>query len=101
MKLSVLIPVYNEEKSLELLYSSLRIFDPVRYVLYASCAYYILAAKGIMSFKNKKVQIILIALLCIAATIALKNYYLSDKKNDWKSLNAYILKDIKEDEILI
>lgn len=77
------------------------VFGPVRYILYSSCAYYVLVAKGIMSFKNKNVQIILITLLCIAAPIILWSYYHSDIKHDWKTLNAYVLKDIGEDEILI
>ncbi|MBL7196792.1 MAG: glycosyltransferase family 39 protein [Candidatus Omnitrophica bacterium] len=77
------------------------VFGPVRYVLYSSCAYCILIAKGITSFKNKNIQIVLIALFSIATIAMLWGYYHSDVKQDWRAANDYIFSNLKEDEILI
>ena len=71
------------------------VFGPVRYILYVSCAYYLLISKGIMSF-NKKIRIFLIFFVVFGGSLFLREYYYNVpiwEKVDKESLGPPRLKD--------
>lgn len=75
------------------------IFKSVKYVLFASPAYYILAAKGIYNLrKYSKAIIILIAILSIAP---LYSYYANPDKESWRELGAYLNENRITDEVVM
>ncbi len=73
------------------------VFGPVRYVLYASCAYYLLISKGIMSLKGKA-RILIIVFVVFMGSLFLREYYHVEKRTNWIKICGYIKENIKDDE---
>lgn len=73
------------------------LFGLVRYVLYTSCAYYILISKGIMHLK-KKAQMLVMIFIVFMGSMFLYEYYHVEKRLDWRGICSYITENIKYDE---
>jgi len=73
------------------------VFGPVRYVLYVSCAYYLLIGKGVMSLK-KNLRLLLLTFIVLMGLVSLQEYYRVEKRTNWKNIANYIEQNIKDDE---
>ncbi len=76
---------------------SISIFGPVRFVLYASCAYYLLSARGLITL-NKKVGPLLITAVFLVNALSLHHYYQTEKRTNWRKISNYLKENIKQDE---
>jgi len=73
------------------------VFGPVRYVLYVSCAYYLLIGKGVMSLK-KNLRLLLLTFIVLMGLVSLQEYYRVEKNTPWKKICSYIKTNISQDE---
>lgn len=73
------------------------LFGPARYVLYTSCAYYILISKGIMHLK-KKAQMLVMIFIVFMSSMFLYRYYHVEKRLDWRGICSYITANLRNDE---
>jgi len=81
-------------------YSKDPVFGSVRYLLYASCPYYLLISKGIISLK-RNMRIALCILIILANSLFLYQYYHFGKWTNWREVCAYIKNNLKEDEKVV
>jgi len=93
-----LIPLFTTF-IISLLYSKFSIFGFVRYMLYSSPAYYILASKGILNFGRYKG--VLLILLVVFSIFPLYSYYANFDKQQWREAADYIENNIDGNELIL
>jgi len=79
------------------LFASQGLLGPVRFVLYASPAYYLLVAKGALSLK-KMARLGSIAAIVVYGIVFAKDCIYVDKNTPWPKIYAYIEQNIETDE---
>jgi mannosyltransferase len=72
-----------------------------RYLIGTSPALYILAAKGLDKFNNKRLFIALIALIVIFSSLGLRSYYVNDQKEQWRQAAEYIESNAQKDDVIL
>ena len=72
-----------------------------KYAIVASVPYFIFAAKGIADVHNKFSKASAIALVIFCSAAALKNYYFTTKKEEWRQVYQHLSNHVKNGETIV
>ncbi|MBF0410230.1 MAG: glycosyltransferase family 39 protein [Candidatus Riflebacteria bacterium] len=82
------------------LFAGTSVFLP-RSVIFASIAFYLVAAKGISNFSFSKSTTLFAALILIASAPALYEYYTNPTKDDWKSVSKSVSAKTNPNDLIV
>ncbi|NQU95861.1 MAG: glycosyltransferase family 39 protein [Candidatus Omnitrophica bacterium] len=72
-----------------------------KYIMTASLAFYILAAKGISIIKNNKLKYAVVSIIVIFSLVSIVKQYKRIDKPQWREVSNYITENAKPDDLLM
>lgn len=85
---------------ISVLHPSIKIFGPIRYLIFCIPAYLILISKTISELKPRHLKLVLF-LIVVLSVLPISAYYMNPHKQQWSDVALYIKENIKPGEIIL